>query len=87
MAQPTLLQAAEELIHQGLNTIDIYPVFFVNGNHVGKDIPVQAAELIEKFPECRIRILDYFGSYENLDQVYVTHLKTLGKQKNKRNHG
>ncbi len=71
---PTLMQSCKVAIDAGHTSIDVYPLFFNCGKHVEKDIPQQVSEVIERFSECTIRLLPYFGSSEGLAGLVVEHL-------------
>lgn len=75
-AQPTLLQACDKAIALGASRIDVYPLFFNQGRHVGKDIPALVAEAMDQHPERDIRLLDYFGSHPGMAESICTHLQT-----------
>merc|ERR1711916_258963 len=40
LSEPSLVQAVHSLADQGINTFQLYPLFFNCGKHVQKDIPL-----------------------------------------------
>jgi sirohydrochlorin cobaltochelatase len=50
ISTPTLAQASEDLIHQGVTHIDIVPLFFGVGKHAREDLPQQIQELQLSYP-------------------------------------
>jgi len=79
LSPPTLMQAVDNLQAQQVDHIDIYPVFFNQGIHVGKDIPLQISECMDKYPQCEFALLDYFGSNQALSSFMVEHLQSLNQ--------
>ncbi|WP_423895090.1 sirohydrochlorin chelatase [Candidatus Pelagadaptatus aseana] len=71
---PTLLQACETVIKDGMKKIYVYPLFFNNGRHVGKDIPAQVVEAMEAFPGVEIELMDYFGLAPELGSTIGNHI-------------
>jgi sirohydrochlorin ferrochelatase len=73
-APPTLMQTCQTLIEDDIKKIYVYPLFFNNGRHVGKDIPAQVAEVMENFPAIEIELLDYFGTAPELASTVGNHI-------------
>ena len=59
LAQPSLVEAIQQLEHQPVTHVQLYPLFFNKGKHVGKDIPAQVEDARERFPDLSIELLDY----------------------------
>lgn len=74
-APPTLLQASQTAIDSGAKRIAVYPLFFNNGRHVGKDIPALVAEAMDHFPDIDFELCDYFGSNPQLADTVIEHLQ------------
>lgn len=72
-APPTLLQACLSL-PEGIEQIDVYPLFLNQGRHVEKDIPAQVADVMEAMPEKTVRLLNYFGQSAGFPALIVQHL-------------
>ena len=77
LAEPSLAQAVEELVNTGADHIQVYPLFFNQGKHVARDIPALVDEQQQRFPEHRIELLSYFGSFDGLARMIRTHLQQL----------
>jgi sirohydrochlorin ferrochelatase len=71
---PTLMQAVETLLDHPVTHIDIYPVFFNSGRHVGKDIPQQVADVMERFSDIEVRLLEHFGANKAMAEVMADHI-------------
>ncbi len=80
LAQPSLIEAIQQLEHQPVKTVQLYPLFFNKGKHVGRDIPAQIEEARERFPDLVIELLDYFGNSEGLAGLVLSH---IGSQRGK----
>lgn len=74
LAVPSLLEALQQLEHQPVQTVYVYPLFFNNGRHVARDIPAQVAEARQRFPHLTIELLDYFGSADGLAALVGQHV-------------
>lgn len=74
LAHPSLIEAIQQLEHQPVESVQLYPLFFNKGKHVGKDIPAQIEEARERFPELHLEQLDYFGNAPGLADLVLAHL-------------
>ncbi len=74
LAEPNLLSTVEQCVKKGLTTLDVYPLFFNQGNHVARDIPKQVQRAGEAYPNCQIRLLNYFGQFDGLSQCVLGHI-------------
>lgn len=59
---PGLLDTIESFINDGVQEIDILPLFFFEGRHMRDDIPAQVKECQQKYSDCQIKLLPYIGS-------------------------
>jgi sirohydrochlorin cobaltochelatase len=59
--EPTLMDAARECAEQGISSIRIFPLFLAMGVHLATDIPRQAEEVREQFPELKVEVLQTLG--------------------------
>lgn len=59
---PSIAMAIEEHLVKGAAQIDLYPLFLVPGNHVGRDIPAIVQEVQSKNPHCQIVLKDFLGA-------------------------
>jgi len=75
LSAPTLMQACEEAVAQGSTHLDIYPLFLNQGRHVERDIPMQVAEVMERFDKIEVRLLDYMGNSTELTNLVLNHLE------------
>ncbi|MFT5116913.1 MAG: sirohydrochlorin ferrochelatase [Kiritimatiellia bacterium] len=74
MAEPNLPSVIEECLSLGYKQFDLYPLFFNQGNHVSRDIPEQIQAVQQQHPECSVRQLDYFGSFDQLAHGITEHI-------------
>jgi sirohydrochlorin ferrochelatase len=79
-AQPTLLQACTQAVQMGASHIDVYPLFFNKGRHVGKDIPIQVAQAIDHFPAIEINLLEYLGGSSLLSALIKEHITIINSK-------
>jgi sirohydrochlorin cobaltochelatase len=74
LSPPTLMQSCEVAVAEGCTQIDVYPLFLNQGRHVEKDIPQQVAEVMERFDNITVRLLNYMGSSPELTTLVLNHL-------------
>ena len=74
LAQPSLVEAIQQLEHQPVTHVQLYPLFLNKGKHVGKDIPAQVEDARERFPALTIELLDYFGNADGLASLVLEHI-------------
>lgn len=58
---PTLVDCAREAVAEGATQIEILPVFMAGGAHVATDIPEQAQQIRDQFPELQVNVLPPIG--------------------------
>lgn len=74
LAQPSLLEAIQQLDHQPVSEVELYPLFFNRGKHVGRDIPAQLAQAQQRYPQLPLTLLDYFGTASALPELVLNHI-------------
>lgn len=74
LAFPSLIEAIQQLEHQPVTHVQLYPLFFNKGKHVGRDIPAQIEDARARFPELSIELLDYFGNAKGLAPLVLSHI-------------
>ncbi|MBM7333061.1 MAG: CbiX/SirB N-terminal domain-containing protein [Alcanivorax sp.] len=75
LARPSLQEALQQLEHQPVDAVYVYPLFFNNGKHVSTDIPAQVREARERHPHLSIELLDYFGNASGLAALVGEHIR------------
>ena len=58
---PTLIDCARDAVAEGATQIEILPVFMAAGAHVATDIPEQAQQIRDLFPELEVNVLPPIG--------------------------
>ncbi len=74
-ARPTIEEAVALMVQAGITEIEVYPFFLNSGKHVHHDIPEKLRESTLNYPEVSFRLLDHFGSSENILSVITNDLK------------
>lgn len=74
LTEPRLNTAIDQAIADHYSDIDLYPMFFNHGNHVGRDIPEDIAEVCQQHPHLNLRQLDYFGLFQGLADTINQHV-------------
>lgn len=54
--RPTLDEAIDALVAQGVDAIDIVPIFLASGGHILKDLPQLAASAMDRHPGIDINV-------------------------------
>ena len=62
---PNLPDLVRESVAAGCQEVTVVPVFFGQGGHVLRDLPVMVAQLRDEFPDLTLRVSDAVG--ENAD--------------------
>ena len=74
LARPSLMEALQQIEHQPVETVQVYPLFFNKGKHVSRDIPAQVEEARQRHPHLRIELLEYFGNAGGLVALVRDHI-------------
>lgn len=74
LAAPSLMAAMQQVDNQPVEQVDLYPLFFNRGKHVGRDIPHQVAQAQQQYPHLPIQLLDYFGQADALPELLLSHI-------------
>ena len=59
--QPTLPEAAAQLVQQGCRQIDVLPMFLGSGGHVRQDLPKLLDQIRANFPVVNVRLHPAIG--------------------------
>jgi len=66
LCDPSLAQAAQALVAQGVTELRILPMFLGMGKHAREDLPLLAADLQQAYPGVRVRTLPAVGENPRL---------------------
>ncbi len=69
MASPSITDCVTQMHQDGIKEVHLLPYFLSSGVHVTQDIPEIAAELAQKFPHLRIKILPAIGLMPQMSDV------------------
>jgi sirohydrochlorin cobaltochelatase len=58
---PTLLDAADEAVRDGVGRLRILPLFMAGGAHLSRDLPAQADRVRERYPDLQVEVLAPVG--------------------------
>jgi sirohydrochlorin cobaltochelatase len=61
LMRPTFAEAVDSLVARGVSVLTVVPVFMAAGSHVNKDLPLMAAEAMERHPGLRIELAPPVG--------------------------
>lgn len=61
LMQPSLDEAIEGLVRDGVDVITVVPIFMAAGSHVRKDLPQLAADAMDRHPGLLIRLAPPVG--------------------------
>lgn len=74
IAEPSIPDGLEKCINEGATEIVIFPYFLAAGRHVVDDIPDEANKITRRYPDIRISIADYLGSYSDIPALIAHRL-------------
>jgi len=69
LCAPSLPQACQTLIDQGVNHIRVMPVFFGMGKHAREDLPTLVLDLKSTYPHVAFSLLPAAGEHPLLTQL------------------
>lgn len=61
LMRPTLEEAIDNFVAQGVRQVRIVPIFFAPGRHVLKDLPERAAAAMDRHADLEIELSDAVG--------------------------
>jgi sirohydrochlorin cobaltochelatase len=64
LMRPTFDEGIDCLVHQGASEIVIVPIFMAAGSHLKKDLPLMAANAMDRHPQLTIGIAPPVGEAE-----------------------
>ena len=67
--QPTLAEAAAQLVAKGAKRAVLVPLFMAQGGHLKQDLPRLVAALREQHPQLEVRVLDAIGDSPEILQA------------------
>jgi cobalamin biosynthesis Co2+ chelatase CbiK len=76
LAEPTVQQAADQLVESGATGILIFPHFLAAGRHVIEDIPREIETAQNRHPTTRFRLLAHLGALSELPALILKTVKT-----------
>jgi sirohydrochlorin cobaltochelatase len=77
---PDLAAAAAEMVAAGVSAIGIVPIFFGQGGHLRRDLPVLIATLRTKFPGTTFRLAPAAGEDSGVvDAIAAFCIRQLGE--------
>jgi sirohydrochlorin cobaltochelatase len=68
---PSLSEAVAELSHSGMNDITVIPVFFGQGGHLRKDLPVLLENCRQQFPKVKLSTSSAVGESDQVLQSII----------------
>lgn len=78
LSAPTLGEAVERQVTQGINSIVVVPVFIAAGRHVKQDMPAMLKKIRQRYPDLTIEMTLVIGeSTKVLDAMADWVLSTL----------
>jgi sirohydrochlorin cobaltochelatase len=76
---PTLLEEIDRALANGAQSIDVLPVFWANGGHIGSDLPPLLARLRAREPGLEVRVLPVLSELPGMLEFIATAVATPGR--------
>ena len=76
LAEPSLMQAIDSAVDQGMSRITVLPYFLNSGNHVTQDIPEIIEAARKKHPGCDFTVTRCIGMDTNMPELILKHSET-----------
>ncbi|WP_053600477.1 sirohydrochlorin chelatase [Bacillus sp. FJAT-18017] len=77
-ASPSIIEAAENCIHQGANSLTVVPVLLLPGIHANEDIPAELSEVKKTYPHIKIKYGKPVGAHEKITGILLDRLEEKG---------
>ena len=71
LAQPSIPDAIQALVDQGVQSMVVMPYFLANGMHVAKDIPAFLDEATKLNPQLQISVSPYIGAADVMPSLIL----------------
>lgn len=71
LASPTLDDAIDACVAQGVAVIVVVPYFLAPGRHASRDIPAAVAEAAKRHPSIPMRVTDPLGAHPLLAEIVL----------------
>lgn len=79
LMQPTLPELVPQLIHSGCDDVTVVPVFFGQGGHVVRDLPLLIQRLRSAHPELELKLVRAIGEDAEVLQAMAQYcVRSLG---------
>jgi sirohydrochlorin ferrochelatase len=69
LAEPTIEQAGQRCVEQGVGQVILLPYFLSAGVHVRRDLQEHRQRLADRFPDVKFRLAEPLGKHPLLVQV------------------
>jgi sirohydrochlorin cobaltochelatase len=76
---PTLSGAIDRALAAGARAIDVMPVFWANGGHIGSDLPPLLAGLRARQPGLELRVLPVLSELPGMLEFIASAIATPGR--------
>ena len=63
---PTLPDLVRQAVRNGCEDVTVVPIFFGQGGHVLRDLPVMVAQLRDEFPDMKLKVADAVGESDEV---------------------
>lgn len=73
LMRPTFAEAVADLAKRAVTEIVVVPVFMAAGSHVKKDLPLMAADAMERHPGLAIELAAPVGDVPEVIEAMATH--------------
>lgn len=78
MAEPSIHEAVEDMVRNGVEHIYAVPIFLFDGIHIVKDIPDELEEIRRKHPGLQITLAKTIGEDERLADILADRAAEAG---------
>lgn len=84
--EPTIYQAVDSLVEQGVDKITVAPLFLYLGNHLKEDIPAAIDEIKGKHPGLEFTFSRSIGDDMRIADIVLDNLEDVGERVDFRTH-
>jgi sirohydrochlorin ferrochelatase len=76
--EPSLPQAFEQAVAEGVERVVVVPYFLHMGNHVARDIPEELDRLRASHPGVLVVLTEHLGAHPKLAEIALERIKETG---------
>lgn len=71
LASPSISEALESCVRNGVTRLKVAPYFLAGGTHVTQDVPAAISAFTDEHPDIAVEIIPHIGGSEHMPQLVL----------------